>query len=553
MGENNRSSSIVAEDVDSKLKQYMLINKQISRTLTTQRIEISTLKNSLRACDAELMQLRLDCYKYKTKYEELSQMYITHVNSLTCVLQANLDTYNTYKGTSVANLHETCNALVDQIVNSPKSVPQNVENSRRVSKSFDLNKNRSQKRNDESVADSMHTIEEEDEDEISADVSVELQDSSDANGSDTIVDNSRVESGEDSKDSLDDLLTAVQTSNEILEENQLAAEQSAKTDGVTVGDDEESGASDDESDGSDEDSGTRDEESGASDEERGARDEKSGKNVEENRENVKESGVSDEESGVSDEDSDISDEESGGSDEENCGSDEESLGSDDVSDGSDKAHDETNVENGVVFEEMEVTVVSVADNEVSSEEESEASSDTENNSENSHSLNQTSVLAAHDDSTITNDDDSDKENDIANDSISTHLISKNTSSVISVDSDTFDKSTPVKKSKKLGTNKKKAITTSDQSISLTYGSMEEQSLVSSTPYRNSNASSDASIDTTIPVQSSKSRTSSRTLSTLSTTYQSSTSSSASSGRPKRKAAPVVLSEPKLNTKLRRPR
>ncbi|XP_037047274.1 clumping factor A-like isoform X5 [Bradysia coprophila] len=522
MGENNRSSSIVVEDVDSKLKQYMLINKQISRTLSTQRIEISTLKNALRASEAELMQLRMDCYKYQTKYDEITKLYITHVTSLTCILKTNADTFNSISGAN--NLHETCNALVDQIVGSPKSsVPQNVDNSRRVSKSFDSNKSRSQRRNDDSVADSMDTIEEEDENEIFADVSAELPDSSGASGSDTIIDNSKVESDEESKDSLDGVLSPVQTGNEILEESQLADEQSCKTDGVKVGDDEESGASDDERGGSDE-----------------------------------ESGASDEESGVSDEDSGESDEESCENDEENSASDEENSGSDEESDGSNKAHDETNEENetsvqgnGVAREESEFTVVSVVDNGViSGNESSEEESDAENNSENSYSLNQTSILVAHDDSTITNDDDSDKENETANDTISTHSISKNTSSVISVDSDTFDKSTPSKPSKKLPANKKKATTVSDQSISLTYGNMEEQSLVSSTPYRNSNPSSDASDDTTIPAQSSKSRTSSRT---LSTTSQSSTSSSVSSGRPRRKAAPVVLSEPKLNTKLRRPR
>ncbi|XP_037047275.1 clumping factor A-like isoform X6 [Bradysia coprophila] len=515
MGENNRSSSIVVEDVDSKLKQYMLINKQISRTLSTQRIEISTLKNALRASEAELMQLRMDCYKYQTKYDEITKLYITHVTSLTCILKTNADTFNSISGAN--NLHETCNALVDQIVGSPKSsVPQNVDNSRRVSKSFDSNKSRSQRRNDDSVADSMDTIEEEDENEIFADVSAELPDSSGASGSDTIIDNSKVESDEESKDSLDGVLSPVQTGNEILEESQLADEQSCKTDGVKVGDDEESGASDDER------------------------------------------GGSDEESGVSDEDSGESDEESCENDEENSASDEENSGSDEESDGSNKAHDETNEENetsvqgnGVAREESEFTVVSVVDNGViSGNESSEEESDAENNSENSYSLNQTSILVAHDDSTITNDDDSDKENETANDTISTHSISKNTSSVISVDSDTFDKSTPSKPSKKLPANKKKATTVSDQSISLTYGNMEEQSLVSSTPYRNSNPSSDASDDTTIPAQSSKSRTSSRT---LSTTSQSSTSSSVSSGRPRRKAAPVVLSEPKLNTKLRRPR
>ncbi|XP_037047271.1 uncharacterized protein DDB_G0290685-like isoform X2 [Bradysia coprophila] len=543
MGENNRSSSIVVEDVDSKLKQYMLINKQISRTLSTQRIEISTLKNALRASEAELMQLRMDCYKYQTKYDEITKLYITHVTSLTCILKTNADTFNSISGAN--NLHETCNALVDQIVGSPKSsVPQNVDNSRRVSKSFDSNKSRSQRRNDDSVADSMDTIEEEDENEIFADVSAELPDSSGASGSDTIIDNSKVESDEESKDSLDGVLSPVQTGNEILEESQLADEQSCKTDGVKVGDDEESGASDDER--------------GGSDEESGASDEESSKSVEENSKNVEDNGKNVEEGGVSDEDSGESDEESCENDEENSASDEENSGSDEESDGSNKAHDETNEENetsvqgnGVAREESEFTVVSVVDNGViSGNESSEEESDAENNSENSYSLNQTSILVAHDDSTITNDDDSDKENETANDTISTHSISKNTSSVISVDSDTFDKSTPSKPSKKLPANKKKATTVSDQSISLTYGNMEEQSLVSSTPYRNSNPSSDASDDTTIPAQSSKSRTSSRT---LSTTSQSSTSSSVSSGRPRRKAAPVVLSEPKLNTKLRRPR
>lgn len=148
MSEKNRSSSNVVEaDADNKLKQYMQINKQISRQLTTQRIEIANLKHTLRASDCEIFRLRIECNKWKTKYETLTNLYVTHVTSVTTVLQSNADTFSKLSEKSV---DERCNSLISQVGGSPEPVSQKVDGSRRVSKSFDSVKNRSQRRNSES-------------------------------------------------------------------------------------------------------------------------------------------------------------------------------------------------------------------------------------------------------------------------------------------------------------------------------------------------------------------------------------------------------------------
>lgn len=148
MGENNRSSGSAVEDIDNKLKQYMLINKQISRTLTMQRMEISNLKNSLRMSEAEGMNLRIECHKWKKQCESMTKLYIAQVESITGTLQSNTNSFNRLSRGSLA---DSCNALVDQIESSPKTqAPRNVDSSRRVSKSFESTKNRSQRRNDQS-------------------------------------------------------------------------------------------------------------------------------------------------------------------------------------------------------------------------------------------------------------------------------------------------------------------------------------------------------------------------------------------------------------------
>lgn len=156
------------------------------------------------------------------------------------------------------------------------------------------------------------------------------------------------------------------------------------------------------------------------------------------------------------------------------------------------------------------------------------------------------LLTATLESPIRNDD-SRMENDRSttiDDSTSTQSKREKRQSIVDK---SFNKSTTLKSSNKLQSSRK-AVNNSqnEKGEDLTFGSTK--SLVSSTPYRNSNV---VSMEISSPASSTRSKSSKSNISKTVVSLGSQLSISSGS-RPKRKAAPVVLSEPKLNTKLRRP-
>lgn len=140
----NQSSHHNEIEDDDKLKQYMLINKQISKTLTTQRLEIANLKGLLRISTSEMMQVQNECLTWKKKFFHLRQMYVDHIESMSNEIQT-----NAAKLTSLSDdgNDETgkSNRFVDQSVTNPTNASKNANDSRRLSKSFNSTKNRSGK------------------------------------------------------------------------------------------------------------------------------------------------------------------------------------------------------------------------------------------------------------------------------------------------------------------------------------------------------------------------------------------------------------------------
>lgn len=181
----------------------------------------------------------------------------------------------------------------------------------------------------------------------------------------------------------------------------------------------------------------------------------------------------------------------------------------------------------------------------------------------SGSVEQISLLTTNYESTIKNDE-SNKENErssAVDASISTHSIRENSQSVVSVDGQSFDKSSTLRPLKQLQLSKKivtESVNGSQREINekQTFGPLKVKSLISSTPYRNNNISSSTAVEIAIasPALSTRSRSAVISMeSQVTVTNGSQLSATSMSSRPRRKAAPVMLSEPKLNTKLRRPR
>ncbi|XP_037031099.1 uncharacterized protein LOC119070740 isoform X3 [Bradysia coprophila] len=142
MEENDRSSRNAVGDVDSLLKQ-------LGKTFTEQRTEISNLEHSLRISQAEGAHLRIECHKWKSRCDTITKFCISHIGSLDTLLEsyANTDTSNTLSEVSLAR---SCNAMLVDQVTDPKSVPPNCNKSRQNIKSFQSKENRSLRRNDES-------------------------------------------------------------------------------------------------------------------------------------------------------------------------------------------------------------------------------------------------------------------------------------------------------------------------------------------------------------------------------------------------------------------
>lgn len=143
MGENYKHTD---EEIDDKLNQYKLINKQISKTLTEQRVEIASLKNSLNNSASVMLNLRNENHKWKSKFEALRELYIDHINSATIELQTNADKINSIS-VGDNNKNESSNPLASL---SAAKLSKSTDDSRRVSKSFESAKNRSERTNSDS-------------------------------------------------------------------------------------------------------------------------------------------------------------------------------------------------------------------------------------------------------------------------------------------------------------------------------------------------------------------------------------------------------------------
>lgn len=159
MGEKTKSSTKNASsntssdnrsmlDADSKLKQYMLINHQISKTLTTQRITIAQLKECLKSNTSDIIDLQLENHRLKVKYNQIKQMYITHLQLLTNEIQSNFE--------KIENLPDGCSTQEPSTKQPHQSLSTSLittgsrcaDDSRRESKSFDSNKNESERKQD---------------------------------------------------------------------------------------------------------------------------------------------------------------------------------------------------------------------------------------------------------------------------------------------------------------------------------------------------------------------------------------------------------------------
>lgn len=143
MGENYKHTD---EEIDDKLNQYMLINKQISKTLTKQRLEIASLKNSLNNSASDIINLRIENHKWKSKFQALRELHINFIQSVTTELQTNADKINSIS-VDDNDENEISNPLTGR---SAAKLSKSTDDSRRVSKSFESAKNRSDRTNSDS-------------------------------------------------------------------------------------------------------------------------------------------------------------------------------------------------------------------------------------------------------------------------------------------------------------------------------------------------------------------------------------------------------------------
>lgn len=144
MGLNDRSDCD-PEDVDDKLKQYMLINKQISKTLTSQRVEIANLKKMLRASTSEVIAVQMESHNWKQKFHAIRKLYIDHIQSITSELQINADKINGLS--DIVDDTVNSNPVLSQSGAGTTNTSKNTDDSRRVSKSFETTRNRSERTN----------------------------------------------------------------------------------------------------------------------------------------------------------------------------------------------------------------------------------------------------------------------------------------------------------------------------------------------------------------------------------------------------------------------
>lgn len=135
-----------ALDVDDKLKQYMIINSQISKALSVQRVKIAGMNKTIKRQTSDIINLQLECNKWKVKFKKMSALYISHMHSMSDELRT-----STVKFSEISDDVEpgdvNANNLSSLSESSVQNVSRSVDSSRRVSRSFEADKNRSEKGN----------------------------------------------------------------------------------------------------------------------------------------------------------------------------------------------------------------------------------------------------------------------------------------------------------------------------------------------------------------------------------------------------------------------
>lgn len=135
-------------DEENKLKQYMIINKQISKTLSVQRIEIAKLKLDLKDSTSQNIALEIENHKWKKKCFELRKMYVDHMQSIYGEFQKN--------AAKITNLSDNgfgedelqiFDLSIDQSAARRKSASKRNDRSR-ISKSFESASKRSSRQHD---------------------------------------------------------------------------------------------------------------------------------------------------------------------------------------------------------------------------------------------------------------------------------------------------------------------------------------------------------------------------------------------------------------------
>ncbi|XP_037047948.1 uncharacterized protein LOC119082544 [Bradysia coprophila] len=186
--DSNESSNVTNDDSigcnesDNKLTQYMLINKELSKTLVVLRAENARLRNNNKELNLEnltyrneLTGNRAEIAEWRKKFTKLQAMHIKHVEVLTTELQSYANKLTGVFGSDDENVDaETTGRVTEQhstIVNSPsndddrENVPPRVSRSEPSSKQPNIL--------DENPS-NLNTINEESEDDIETSYSEQI-------------------------------------------------------------------------------------------------------------------------------------------------------------------------------------------------------------------------------------------------------------------------------------------------------------------------------------------------------------------------------------------
>lgn len=132
MDKRNRSNSLL--DSESKLEQYRIINHELTLAIASLKIRIKHLNN-------ENLNHRNENMQWRLKFSSLKRMFVEHIQLMTVHIQSNAEKINNL--TDLSN-----NEMNEESSTSPRTTSV-VDVSRRVSKSFEKNKNLSEEPFDE--------------------------------------------------------------------------------------------------------------------------------------------------------------------------------------------------------------------------------------------------------------------------------------------------------------------------------------------------------------------------------------------------------------------